>query len=455
MRAGNVVGDRAQGPVGLALIGEAVLGRGDEIGPAVPGTYQPGAGAYSCPMLRGDAAGLGEGLSQGPKTPARGLAHAALRVCLEPVGEVPEQQVAAEPRRRSSMPAAPFAAQRGFGAWLLTLTSVGIVDRLVLWPRPAHDLRMKSRVHPKYKTTYRVGNWREYERALVQRGDVTLWLSADATDAWRPSPSGRPGGQKRFSDVAIETALILRLVFGLPLRQTEGFVRSVLALMGADLDAPDHTTLSRRSQPLAVMLRRIPATGPIHLIVDSTGLSIVGQGAWAAAKHGGHGKRGWKKLHLGVDRSGVIVAQALTDAHVDDATTAVNLIPAVDGDISSVTADAAYDTIAVYEAAGARGARVVVPPKRTAAVSRRRPRSVARDRTVKRMQEIGRRRWKKEAGYHRQARVENVFFRYKSIIGDGLRARSSAGQGTEAVLACNVLNRMTDLGRPASYAIKR
>ena len=152
-------------------------------------------------------------------------------------------------------------------------------------------------------------------------------------------------------------------------------MRSVLALMGADLDAPDHTTLSRRSQPLAVMLRRIPAMGPIHLIVDSTGLSIVGQGAWAAAKHGGHGKRGWKKLHLGVDRSGVIVAQALTDAHVDDATTAVNLIPAVDGDISSVTADAAYDTIAVYEAAGARGARVVVPPKRTAAVSRRRPRS--------------------------------------------------------------------------------
>ena len=124
---------------------------------------------------------------------------------------------------------------------------------------------MKSKVHPKYKTTYRVGNWREYERALVQRGDVTLWLSAAATDAWRPSPSGRPGGQKRFSDVAIETALILRLVFGLPLRQTEGFVRSVLALMGADLDAPDHTTLSRRSQQLAVMLRRIPATDPVRL----------------------------------------------------------------------------------------------------------------------------------------------------------------------------------------------
>ena len=113
---------------------------------------------------------------------------------------------------------------------------------------------MTSRVHPKYKTKYRVGNWRAYERALVQRGDVTLWLSADATDVWRPAPSGRPGGQPRFSDLAIETALTLRLVFRLPLRQTEGFLRSILALLSTELDTPDHTTLSRRSQRLDVKL---------------------------------------------------------------------------------------------------------------------------------------------------------------------------------------------------------
>ena len=171
------------------------------------------------------------------------------------------------------------------------------------------------------------------------------------------------------------------------------------------------------------MLRRIPAPGPIQLIVESTGLSIVGQGAWAVAKHGGRGKRGWKKLHLGVDRSGVIVAQAFTDAHADDATTAVGLIPVVDGNISSVTADAVYDTIAVYEAAGARGTQVVVSLRKTAAVSHRRPRSVARDRTVKRVQEVGRRRWKKEEGSHRQARVENAFFRYTSVIGEMAFAR--------------------------------
>ena len=151
----------------------------------------------------------------------------------------------------------------------------------------------------------------------------------------------------------------------------------------------------------------------------------------------------------------MIVAEALTEGHVDDATTALHLIDAVDGDIASVTADGAYDSIAIYDAAGARGATVVVPPTNTLTVSRRRPRSTARDRTIKKVRAIGRRRWKKASGYHRQARVENVFFRYKSIIGDGLRARSPAGQGTEAVLACNILNQMTQRGRPASYAIER
>ncbi len=314
---------------------------------------------------------------------------------------------------------------------------------------------MKSRVHPKYKTKYHVGNWPEYERALVQRGDVTLWLSADATDAWKPSPSGRPGGQRRFSDLAIETALTLRLVFRLPLRQTEGFLRSVLALLSSDLDAPDHTTLSRRSQCLAVRRLRIPAHGPIHLVVDSTGLSIVGEGEWAALKHGGRGKRGWKKLHLGVVRSGVIVAQALTEATVDDATTGMHLMDVVAGDLASVTADTAYDTVAIYDAAGARSATVVVPPTKTAKVSRRRPRSSARDRTINKVKVLGRRQWKKVSGYHQQARAENAFFRYKSIIGGGLRARAPGGREAEALLACNVLNRMTELGKSQSYSIGR
>ncbi len=155
---------------------------------------------------------------------------------------------------------------------------------------------MNSRIHPKYKTRYRVDNWPEYERSLVRRGDITLWLSPDAIESWRAMPSGRRGGQKRFSDTAIETALTLRLLFHLPLRQTEGFLRSLFELMGADFDVPDHTTLSRRSRHLDIKLGQAQTSGAIHLIVDSTGLSIVGEGEWAAAKQGRnelHARRSW------------------------------------------------------------------------------------------------------------------------------------------------------------------
>jgi len=312
---------------------------------------------------------------------------------------------------------------------------------------------MNSRVHPKYKTKYRVANWAEYDQGLVHRGDITLWLSPEAVATWNPEPGGSRGGQQRYSDLAIETALTLRLVFNLPLRQTEGFLRSVLALMEADLEAPDHTTLSRRSQRLGVRLHRVPVGRPMHLIVDSTGLSIVGEGEWAAAKHGGKGKRGWRKLHLGVDRAGVIVAQVLTDGNADDAAQVGGLLEAVEGTLASFTADAAYDTVSVYEAAGARGADVIVPPVRTARTSRRRSRSPMRDRTINRVRRVGRRQWKKESGYNRQARVENAFFRYKSIIGDRLRARHSEAQEAEALIACNILNRMAELARPRSYSI--
>ncbi len=315
--------------------------------------------------------------------------------------------------------------------------------------------RKKSRVHPRYKTKYRVGNWADYDRSLVESGSITLWLSGDAIAAWTPAPIRQRGGQKKFSDVAIETALTLRLVFHLPLRQAEGFLRSVLGLMRLHLDAPDHTTLSRRSRDLEVELRSRTTSEPVHLIVDSSGLTIVGQGEWSAAKHGGNGKRGWKKLHLGVDATGVIVAQLVTDGNADDAAAVPDLLEQVDGGISLFVADAAYDTRPVYSALATRGATVIVPPTKTAVRSRRKRHGCsARDRTIKRVRAVGRRRWKKETGYHRQARVENVFFRYKTILGGRLRARDAVAQVVEARIACDILNRMTELGKPESYAVR-
>ena len=214
---------------------------------------------------------------------------------------------------------------------------------------------MQSKVHPTYKTKYRVANWPAYNQALVRRGDVTVWVSSDAIAAWTRGRSGRRGGQRRYSDLAIETALTLRLLYHLPLRQAEGFLHALFGMMRLDLSAPDDTTLSRRSRHLRRRLRLVPPGEAIHLVLDSTGLSLVGAGEWAAATHGGRGRRGWRKLHLGVDQSGVIRVHTLTEATGDDATTALDLLTAVEGPLVRITADAAYDTVAVYETAGARG----------------------------------------------------------------------------------------------------
>ena len=282
-----------------------------------------------------------------------------------------------------------------------------------------------------------------------------MWLTSEAITAWTPRRSGRRGGQRRYSDLAIETALTLRLLYHLPLRQAEGFLRSLFGMMRLDLSAPDAATLSRRSQPLTRRLRPVPPGAGLHLVLDSTDLSIVGEGEWAAATHGGRGRCGWRKLHLGVDQSGVICVHTLTEETGDDATTALDLLTAVEGPLVRVTADAASDTVAVYEASRVRGATVVIPPAKTANVSGHGPRSPARDRTIMSVKMLGRCRWKQASGSHRRCRVDNAFFRYKSIIGDGLRARSPAEQGSEAVLGCAILNRMTVLGRPVSYRIDR
>ena len=139
---------------------------------------------------------------------------------------------------------------------------------------------MKSKVHPTYKTKYRVANWAAYNQALVRRGDVTVWLSSEEIAAWTPRRSGRRGGQQRYSDLAIETALTLRLLYHLPLRQAEGFLHALFGTMRLDLSAPDYTTLSRRSQHLTRRLRLVPPGEGLHLVLDSTGLSIVGAGEW-------------------------------------------------------------------------------------------------------------------------------------------------------------------------------
>ena len=312
----------------------------------------------------------------------------------------------------------------------------------------------KSKVHPDYKTKYKVRNWASYDQALVQRGDLTIWLSPTALEAWTALPSMKPGGQRTYSDVAIEAALMLRLVFGLPWRQTEGLLNSVLKLMNLSICSPDHTTLSRRSRGLDVAIPKRPAGESLHVILDATGLKVFGRGEWAAAKHGaGCREPGWRKLHLAVDDGGNILAAKLTESEVPDAAAAPDLLEAVGGDIDRITADGGYDRLEVYEAALRFGAKVVIPPRKDAATSCD-PILAERNAHIEHRKRAGKRQWRVDTGHHQQARVENTFHRYKRTFGKGLRARTEEGQLVEVLTGCRILNRMLELGKPESISIR-
>src|SRR5919112_1250545 len=268
------------------------------------------------------------------------------------------------------------------------------------------------------------------------------------------------GGQHRgprraaSSDLAIETSLILRTVFHQQLRQTEGLVGSLLELMGLDLPVPDHSTLSRRARTLAVAPQARTASGPVHLLVDSTGVKLSGPGEWLVEKHGTQRRRGWRKLHLAVDaKTGTIVASTLTSKEVDDAAELGPLLDQVDEPLAAVIADGAYDQDRVYDGVAEHSAEaaVVVPPRATAVLSASAATDpTQRDRHIQAIAEQGRMGWQKTSGYNARAGVEGTMSRYKRIIGDTLRSHTRPAQETETRIAVTVLNRMLDLGRPDS-----
>jgi hypothetical protein len=178
----------------------------------------------------------------------------------------------------------------------------------------------QERRHRIPKARYCVKNWRDYDAALCRRGDLTVWVTAEAIEAWTPAYTGRRGRPQRYSEMVVETGLMLRLAFARPWRQTEGMLASILRLLGLDLPVPDHTTFSRRSVDLTVAKAVRTATGPVNVVIDSTGLKVFGTGEWQREKHGGKGRRTWRKLHLAVDPdTGEILASELTTTEDGDA----------------------------------------------------------------------------------------------------------------------------------------
>lgn len=314
--------------------------------------------------------------------------------------------------------------------------------------------------HKFAKKRYRVTNWASYNESLRRRGDLTVWIDTEGLKLWTASRRVSRGGQPKYSDLAITICLALGVVYKQPLRQTQGLVRSIVRLMELEISVPDFSTLSRRGRELSLPEKsRSERTEPVHLVVDSTGLNISGEGEWLQNKHKTKVKRkSWRKLHLGLDLvSGEIICAELTLDDVGDPTALPGLLDQVDAPVFRFLADGAYDGTPTTDLLNARfgdTVEVIIPPPKNAIPSSQSAHNPSqRDQHIAAIQTHGRIAWQSSSGYNQRSRGETQMGRWKGVIGSKLKARNLENQKTEAKIGVRVLNRMTELGRPEFEAV--
>jgi hypothetical protein len=313
------------------------------------------------------------------------------------------------------------------------------------------------------KKKYKVRNWSEYNEALVQRGNFDFIITQDALKNWRIRiKTGKPGRPQDFSDVAILSALTVREVFHLTLRQTEGLMRSMLRKLSEEAKAPDFSTLSLRAAvlPVPIRIRPLSAGKSVHIVVDSTGVKVFGEGEWKVRQHGWSKRRTWKKLHLGVDEAtGEVLIGEVTENGIADCEAFPALLNQLPKDVvlDQCSADGGYDRRVCYEALRKRGVkRVAIPPQKNARIWQHGNSSaerLARDENLRAIRRVGRRQWKKDANYHRRSLAETTMFRLKTIFGDDVSNRADQNQRTQLFIRMRALNLMTALGMPRSEVV--
>ena len=308
--------------------------------------------------------------------------------------------------------------------------------------------------HKFKKAAYKVTNWPEYNESLRNRGDITIWFTDNAIQSWIPNRTGKKGCPQEYSNLAIETCLFLRIVYSLPLRQTEGLARSLVRLMGLDLDIPDYSTLSKRSINLELSALAQTLKPGSHIIIDSTGLKVYGKDEWHQDKHGVNARRTWRKLHIVIDEKHQIIAYDITDNSKGDPTTAVDLLDQIKHAFNVVMGDGAYDSVKLTNAILNKQpeASIIIPPPSDAVISN--DGTTQRDKHIRQLEDIGRMAWQKENDYGLRSHVELCILRYKKVIGPSMKARDIPQQKTEGGIATRALNRMTSLGMPVSVKVR-
>ena len=304
------------------------------------------------------------------------------------------------------------------------------------------------------RARYRTTNWPAYNASLKRRGSLMVWLDPEL--AWQAAPSGCAGRPAVFSDAAIQFCLTLKCMFGLGLRQTTGLAESLLKLAQLDWNVPDYSTLSRRQKTLSVAITARSSLGGLHLLVDSTGVKMLGEGEWKIRKHGADYRRQWRKVHLGVDAQTLeIRAIEVTDNAIGDAPMLPYLLAQIPEDelLHSVSADGAYDTKACHEAIAHRQATAIIPTRKNARPwAESRAGAQARNEILRATRKFGRSIWKKWSGYHRRSLVETKMGCFKRL-GERVMARDFERQVTELQIRASILNRFTQLGTPETVRV--
>jgi len=304
------------------------------------------------------------------------------------------------------------------------------------------------------KKAYRIHNWSDYNKALVNRGSLTVWFDQESIDAWHNTVlSSKRGRPQLYSDLAIQCCLTLKMVFKLPLRATQGFVSSLLNLMQLPLSAPHYSLLSLRQKTLQIKLPAVKSTKEtMHLVVDSTGLKLYGEGEWKVKIHGKDKRRDWLKLHLAIDQgTHDIEACLLTADTVHDCEVLPALLEQIDASIDQVTGDGAYDTHDAYECTINKGARPCFPPRKNAVRHKASDEAHRlRNHAVSQVGYHDLKFWKEKNNYHRRSLAETAMFRFKQLLGAGVQAQTMPRQAREVGIKCLIMNKMTALGMPVT-----
>lgn len=309
----------------------------------------------------------------------------------------------------------------------------------------------------KKKAKYRIRNWKEYNRSLINRGSLTFWISEDLLDNWiETEKTGERGASPRYTQAAMVAMASVKFVFHQAGRQTCGLVASIFRLLKVDLSVPDHSTISRRMAGLEVSLPLKEGGKGRHIVCDSTGLKVYGEGEWKVRTHGISKRRTWRKLHLQTDEAtGEIVVAGASENSVSDDEMFVEMLAVNEEEIEQISADGAFDRKKVYQAIeGRKIKRAAIPPRKGARIWRHgntKGERLIRDENLRCIRKKGKPKWKRESNYHRRSLAETGVFRFKTIFSDKLQSRKQENQFQEMIIKSAALNRMTHLGMPDSY----